>query len=321
MSNILQQYYQGVVQQLRSEVDLINALFQHQGVKGEGNESVIRDLLTRFIPKRYGISTGVIIDRHGNHSRQCDIVIYDSFLYPSLLSLTHSHLFPVDIVYAVIEVKTTLNSQSSKESLQNIASVRSLDYIQSDIVAISSGGDENIIGLYKSTPPIGIVFAYNSEAIQDETFRNWFNPVDNENISLYPSLVGCLDMGMIGFTPQGLSEEGAIATHPEAGMQLTCMTLPLARQKEDVVGDAQSPDDVQFLKLAGEVQGVTFFPYNGILYPIKKVGADYMPIDQGRIFLNFLLQLNNMLSLKKISPTINFVDTYLKGIDKFHFVL
>jgi hypothetical protein len=65
MPDIISQYYQGIVQQLRSEVDSINSLFQHQGVKGSGNESVLRELLTKFIPKRFGIGTGVVIDRNG----------------------------------------------------------------------------------------------------------------------------------------------------------------------------------------------------------------------------------------------------------------
>ena len=95
MSNILTTYYHGIAQQLRAEVDFINTLFQHQGVKGAGNEGVLRDLLIRFIPKRYSIGTGIVIDRFGNQSRQCDIVIYDTFLYPSLLSLATVHLFPV----------------------------------------------------------------------------------------------------------------------------------------------------------------------------------------------------------------------------------
>jgi hypothetical protein len=228
VSNILRQYYQGITQQLRSEVDFINSLFEHQGVKGEGNENVLRDLLIRFIPKRYGVGTGVVIDQHGISSRQCDIVIYDTFLYPPILSLTHSHLFPVDIVYATIEVKTTLDSQSAKEALQNVASVRRLDYIRQDFGAISAKAGEYIVGIYRSTPPIGVVFAYNSDAIQDETFKNWFAPVDNEDITTQPSLVGCLDIGMTGFIPEHLTEEAsAIAVHPDTGMQLRCMTFPL----------------------------------------------------------------------------------------------
>jgi hypothetical protein len=47
MSNILQEYYEGITQQLRAEVDFINALFTPQGIRGEGNETALRDLLIR----------------------------------------------------------------------------------------------------------------------------------------------------------------------------------------------------------------------------------------------------------------------------------
>src|SRR4051812_19681461 len=56
--NILSQYYRGINQQLRSEVDFINSIFLHQGEKGSGNESAMRELVRKFIPKRYGVGTG-----------------------------------------------------------------------------------------------------------------------------------------------------------------------------------------------------------------------------------------------------------------------
>jgi len=108
MNNLLDQYYKGITQQLRAEVDLINSLFEHQGVKGYGNESALRDFLAKFIPKKYAVSTGVVIDRKGKPSGQCDIVVYDDFSFPTFFTLTPSHFFPVDIVRVVIEVKTTL---------------------------------------------------------------------------------------------------------------------------------------------------------------------------------------------------------------------
>ena len=49
-SNVIEQYYRGITQRLRSEVDFINDIFHHQGVKGAGNETVLRDLSAQFIP-------------------------------------------------------------------------------------------------------------------------------------------------------------------------------------------------------------------------------------------------------------------------------
>lgn len=320
MSNILRQYYQGITQQLRSEVDFINSLFEHQGVKGEGNETVLRDLVTKFIPKRYGVGTGVVVDQHGNSSRQCDIVIYDTFLYPSLLSLSSVHLFPVDIVYATVEVKTTLNSKTAKEALENIASVRRLDFLKMDFGDQWMSNQAQVFGIRKTTAPIGFVFAYNSDAHQDETFKKWFTPINNKNTHLYPSLVGCLDIGLVGFRDETMNE-GAISVQPEIGMNPECSTFPVIKRKgDDALLEITSKADIQFMKVIGPIADKQLLPIEGVLCPVKKIGDDYMAIDQSRILLNFLLILTDFLSHKKIHPSISFMASYMKSLDKFRFV-
>ena len=320
MRSVLKQYYQGITQQLRSEVDFINSLFEHQGVKGAGNESALRELITKFIPKRYGVGTGVVIDRHGKPSRQCDIVVYDTFLYPSLLSLTSVHLFPVDLVYATIEVKTTINSKTAKEALENIASVKRLDFLKMDFGDQWMSGDAQVFGMRKTTAPLGFVFAYNSEAQHDETFKKWFTPTSDEDIPLYPSLIGCLDIGLVGFKPE-LLDASATSVHPEIGMKPECRTFPVVKKKdEELSGDIESAADVQFLKVPSPMPNQKLVPFEGVLYPVKKVGKDYMVIDQSRVLLNYLLQMNDLLAHKKIHPSISFMGTYMKSLDMFHFV-
>lgn len=319
MNNVLNQYYQGITQQLRSEVDFINSLFEHQGVKGAGNENALRNLITKFIPKRYGVGTGVVIDQYGHPSRQCDIVIYDTFLYPSLLSLTSVHLFPVDLVYATIEVKTTLNSQSAKEAIENIASVRSLDFVKMAFGDQWVSGDEQVFGIRNTTAPLGFVFAYNSNAQQDETFKSWFIPTDDKAILLYPSLIGCLDFGFVGYRNETLNA-GAISVHPELGMKPECKTFPVVRKKGDVASiGVKSAEDVEYLMVPGIPESNQLLPYEGALYPVKKIGKDYMAIDQSRVLLNFLLMLNELLAHKKIHPSFSFLGTYMKSLDMFHF--
>jgi len=317
MSNVLQQYYQGIAQYLRSEVDSINSLFEHQGIKGEGNETILRELITKFIPKRYGVGTGIIIDRHGKQSRQCDIVIYDTFLYPSLLSLTSVHLFPVDIVYATIEIKTTLSSKTAKETIDNIASVKTLDFLKTEFTDQWTLGNRQALGIHTTTAPLGFVFSYNSDVQQDETFKKWFTPVNDEDTPLYPSLVGCLDIGQLGFKFE-TQAESSTSVHPEIGMKPEFRTFPVIRKHEQSA-EAKAAADVEFIKITNSVPGQQFLPYEGIHYPVKKIGKDYMAIDQGRVLLNFLLLLNDLLVFKRIHPSISFMGTYMKYVDMFHF--
>lgn len=275
MNNIIEEYYRGIYQQIRGEVNFINSLFQHQGVKGEGNETLLRDLLRRFIPQRYGIGTGIVIDRFGKQSKQIDIVIYDKFLYPSLLSLATVHFFPVDIVYATIEVKTTLNAGLANEALANIASIKTLDIIPDHFMASEPRGES--ISFVERVPnhPMGFVFAYNCDAQQGETFKNWFVPTDVNSISRYPSLVGCLDLGLILFSN---GPQGAIALYPEAGKQAYCRVFLTSEQGN---------------------------------FPSKTIGNKPVTIDQSKTLLHYILYLNEFLQYRKINPNISFVNHYL----------
>ena len=293
MTDIILQYYQGIVQNLRSEVDEINNLLHHQGVKGEGNETALRDLLTKFIPKRFGVGTGVVIDRQGAQSRQCDIIIYDTLLYPSLLSLTNVHLFPVDIVSAIIEVKTTLTSSSALEAQQNIVSVKQLDFIKDQFAGTAVDGGDFSINAYTPTPPLGFIFAYNSNAQQFETFQKWFSPTNADEASLLPSVVGCLDQGLIL-----LMKNDQLQVYPDIETQAKGWMIPLMNLRG------------QFYTFVNDQK--TFF-YNNHVYPVKKIDDTFAAIDQSRILLLFLLILQDMLSVKNINPGISFLNTYFNG--------
>src|SRR5262245_24855740 len=212
---LLSLYFDGITRQIRAEVDFINSLFEHQGLKGEGNELVLRDIITRFIPKRFGVGTGIVIDRKGNASRQCDIVIYDAYQYPALLAMTNIHMFPVDIVYAVVEVKTTLDAGSAKVAIDNINSVRQLDYIKEQLVVHDNTGGGHATFAVHTAPPLGIVFAYNTDAIQDTAIKGWFTPPNDKDTPLYPTLVCAIDIGHIAFVEQ----RAQIAIQPEQGMK------------------------------------------------------------------------------------------------------
>jgi hypothetical protein len=296
MSHLLQKYYRGITEQLRSEVDFINSLFQHRGLQGEGNEVVLRDLITRFVPRRYGVGTGVVVDRHGTPSNQCDIVVYDTFLYPSLFSLTSVHLFPVDIVYATIEIKTTLDSTKVRGkggALDNVASVRRLDFIPGGWSALESleippGVNKGGVALKKheATPPFGVVFAYNSEARKFETFKNWFVPKSATDAAEYPTLVGCLDQGIVQFHHSA----------QQAGTEPKGWALPVI------------VDEGEFLTVPEEHE---LWSHNGLICPVKCVKGEYVAIDQSRVLLLFLLTLNELLSQAEINPRIRFTEHYL----------
>ena len=102
------------------------ALMPHFGERGRIAEEIIRNVLSRTLPKRFSIGTGVIISSKGDVSQQTDIVIFDNFFNSPLLSEFGSCVYPVETVYATIEVKSVLTKSELRSSLAAIRKLRSL---------------------------------------------------------------------------------------------------------------------------------------------------------------------------------------------------
>lgn len=102
----------------------IAALMPHAGERGRICEEIIRSVLIKTLPKRFSIGSGFLISSEGLSSRQTDIVIFDNFHNSPLLSEFGSCLFPVEIVYATIEVKSVLNRAEPLDSIEAIQRIR-----------------------------------------------------------------------------------------------------------------------------------------------------------------------------------------------------
>lgn len=53
--------------------------------------------------------------------------------------------------------------------------------------------------------------------------------------------------------------------------------------------------------------------HEGLVYPVKQVGGKYFAIDQSKILLDFVLHLSDALNGKKLNPSIQFAQHYLKN--------
>lgn len=122
----VQQVFQGIAATMLADFDQIQAQIVHPGARGEDRELAVKDFLSKYLPKKYAVGSGQIIDRSGGISSQCDIVVYDAFNCPLLLVKEGYQVFPVETVLAVIEVKSVLTAGKIKESVETIASAKAL---------------------------------------------------------------------------------------------------------------------------------------------------------------------------------------------------
>lgn len=94
---------------LESQLKFASESISHDGVKGGVAESHYLHYLRRYLPDRYKIDTGIVIDSNGATSDQIDIIIYDKQYTPCLMDqLSHKYI-PAEAIYSIIEVKPTIN--------------------------------------------------------------------------------------------------------------------------------------------------------------------------------------------------------------------
>lgn len=299
--NLLDKYYQAIMSRVESEVYAINGVFEHQGVKGSGNESILIELLSKFLPKKYGIGTGVVVDRNGCQSKQTDIVIYDAINYPEIFSLTSAKFFPIDFVYAVIEVKTTIDSTKLNDAVLNIRSVQSLDFIKQEFRCsptdpVTELNDDTILWYTKSTtPPLGLIFGYATKTGCFDTFAGWMQPSRDD---IGPSHIFALDQG---FLVDSKGEKGIIK-----------FLLPFV--KDDNYKDIQG---VEYQNRNGK----KWAEIDGRMMPFSKIADQEVAVDQAKVLLHFLVIVSELLRQKFLSPNISVYKNYISESNRTLFTI
>ncbi len=111
---------------LYKKLKLSSSSVTHDGMLGEVNENHFIELLRRYLPARYSVESGIILDSNGKTSDQIDVVIYDRQYTPILLDQKNHRYILAEAVYAVFEVKPTCNKDYLEYAAKKAESVRKL---------------------------------------------------------------------------------------------------------------------------------------------------------------------------------------------------
>ncbi len=99
---------------------------KHPGEFGTYREAVTADFLSAFLPQRFQIDSGFVVNCDGGVSRQIDIVVYDSELSPPLESRQRQRFFPIETVVAVGEIRSALTRERLIDGLHRLSEVKRL---------------------------------------------------------------------------------------------------------------------------------------------------------------------------------------------------
>ena len=125
----IEEVFEEVSAQMRSDFDKSKSALSHAGLKGSSNEEIVKLFLKQYLPKNLEISTGLVVDSKGGVSRQLDIIIHDAAKTPIFFQSADTRVIPVECVYAVIEVKAYLDKSELEKSFQNMRSVKELEKV------------------------------------------------------------------------------------------------------------------------------------------------------------------------------------------------
>lgn len=104
----------------------LSSVHDHPGVKGDNSEIAWRRMLSKYLPDRYKVDKGFVIDHEGCISDNIDIIIYDRYYSPIVFNENDALYVPAESVFAVIESKQVLDKGHVEYARDKTYSVRKL---------------------------------------------------------------------------------------------------------------------------------------------------------------------------------------------------
>ena len=174
-------YFKSLARELDSKLNRISSLIGNHPVgKGNYHEYILRDLITKFLPKRYSIKTGFIYFDEDNISPQLDLMVIDEYETPCILAQYENFVvvYP-EAVICVIEVKTTLNKKDFIDATTLIRKVKDLC-------------------LNKANSPVGgLIFGFTGQPLTPYNLDRWYKVQTTCDKNLYPDAILSLNRGFI----------------------------------------------------------------------------------------------------------------------------
>ena len=90
----------------------------HRGAVGDHREKLVANFLKEHLPKRFGVRRGFAISLDEVFSNQADILIVDDQNNAPLYPGDSHELWPVESVYAIIEVKSRLSPRDLEDAVE-----------------------------------------------------------------------------------------------------------------------------------------------------------------------------------------------------------
>lgn len=173
-------YFSAIQKILEIQRDILTGVLPHNNERGRNDEQRLINFLRQVLPQRFGMGTGFVVssDSHAGSSRQNDIIISDEFFNSPLHRELSAQVYPIETIYATIEVKGTLSKCGRSDGktdfdqvLDNILKIRQLakkkHYVEYRSEPKIKKKPNQLMtkkrSISNTLPPRGYLFAYHTD--------------------------------------------------------------------------------------------------------------------------------------------------------------
>lgn len=115
----LNNFWRGVEENFKIKVEAIKEMLRHQA-SGAAIEEYFRELLRSYLPRRYIVEPGFVVNDQGKMSDYIDILIVDALNIPPLCNDPPVKIFAAESIVAAIEITAAPLVKTSRAKLGKI---------------------------------------------------------------------------------------------------------------------------------------------------------------------------------------------------------
>lgn len=120
-------YFADIASELRRQSDRLRIGFSsHHPTIGGNREHLVAEFLSRYLPHRFEVESGLVLSRSGEFSREPDVLIVDAHWNAPLYPEYDKKLWLAESVYALLEVKTRLAPSDLRDAVAKCQRFKSL---------------------------------------------------------------------------------------------------------------------------------------------------------------------------------------------------
>lgn len=137
MTKLVKKLFSNLQNKMIADLQMTKGV-SHPVTKGDATELNWVDWLDKYLPKRYSVTKGKVVDSNGIESEEIDLIIFDKQYSPFVFNYNGITYITSESVYAVFEIKQNLNKANIEYSAKKAESVRKL-YRTSAPIVYSTG--------------------------------------------------------------------------------------------------------------------------------------------------------------------------------------